>query len=255
MMKVNIIVTGDSHYDLKTDGIDRTDDINDAKQQAIDYAVELSKKEKVIMLDLGDVFHGTHPRAEVIANVIRMYKKLDDAGIDTIVIAGNHDVIDQRGRTSALEPIAAAGFNRIYVEHDINNYEFFNINIITLPHISKAKAAEEGFKSLQDYIDTKAAEIEDELNPDDYNIVISHMNIEGALTGTETFMIKGAHEEFPKVIKNSNKINVIFNGHIHRSQIVENPNGAPIVIVGSIQVNDFSERLDRKVFVHLQIEV
>lgn len=260
-MKVHIIIHGDKHYDLKTEGVDRTADIDDAHHQIIDYAIDLKKKgEEVISLDMGDMFHGIRPRSEVIAKVIRTLKRFEEARIPSIILAGNHDVIDQQGRTSALEPIRAVGFKHIDIIHDITRKTMYpytreSLNIICLPHISKAKAVAEGFKNVQEYINTKAAEIEESLNPDSLNIVIGHMNIAGAKTGTESYMIKGAHEDFPEVLKKSSKIDYIFNGHIHRPQLVPNPEGAPIIITGDVQCNDFGERLDTKVFFHLEVEL
>lgn len=256
-MKVHIIIYGDQHYDLKTEGVDRTEDIDDAHNQIIDYAINLNDQgEEVYVLNMGDVFHGTRPRSEVIATTIKTLKKLDDNDVPTVIIAGNHDVIDQQGRTSALAPIEAIGYKFINIYHSIELVRLRKgLNIVTVPHISKAKAVSEGYKNAQDYIDAKAAEIEEQLNEDDINIVIAHMNIAGAKTGTETYMIKGQHEDFPKVLKVSDKIDYIFNGHIHRPQLIPNPEGAPIIITGDIQTNDFGERLDTKVFFHLEVEL
>jgi DNA repair exonuclease SbcCD nuclease subunit len=256
-MKVDVIIYGDQHYDLKTEGIDRTNDIDDAHNQIIDYAIDLKgKKRRVVVLNMGDMFHGTRPRSEVIATAIRTLRKLEEEGIQTYIVAGNHDVIDQQGRTSALEPILAIGFEFVNIVHDITRFEPYpGLNVICLPHISKAKAVSEGYKTAQEYIDAKSVEIEEEIDDDTKNIVIGHMNIAGAKTGTETYMIKGAHEDFPRVLKDSDKIDYIFNGHIHRPQIVPNPGGAPIIVTGDIQTNDFGERLDTKIFFHLELEV
>jgi DNA repair exonuclease SbcCD nuclease subunit len=257
MVNVRLIIYGDQHYDLKSEGIDRTNDIDDSHNQIIDYAINLkNENEDVLVLNMGDVFHGTRPRSEVLATAIRSFRRFERNKIDCFIIAGNHDVIDQAGRTSALEPLEAIGFNYIHIEHDIRLVDWGEkIDIVLLPHISKARAVEQGFKNAQDYIDSKAEEIEDQLSYDKPCIVIGHMNISGAKTGTETYMIKGSHEDFPKVFKESEKIDYIFNGHIHRPQIVPNAGGAPIVITGDIQTNDFGERLDTKVFFDLEVEI
>jgi DNA repair exonuclease SbcCD nuclease subunit len=254
---MNIIIYGDQHLDLKTEGIDRTDDILDAHSQITDYAIDLNNDgEEVIVLNMGDMFHGTRPRSEVIAKAIGMLNVLEKEEIETYIIAGNHDIIDQKDKTSALAPLEAIGYAYISIYHAIEVVNLRKgLNLITVPHISKAKAVAEGYKNAQDYIDSKSSEIEEELDEDDINIVIGHMNIGGAKTGTESYMIKGSHEDFPKVLKESEKIDYIFNGHIHRPQVIPNPDGAPIVITGDIQTNDFGERLDTKVFFHLELDI
>lgn len=257
MTDVHLIIYGDQHIDLKSEGIDRTDDIVDSHTQISDYAIELKQEdEEVYVLNMGDMFHGTRPRSESISKAIKMMNVFEKHEIPTIVIAGNHDVIDQAEKTSALSPLEAIGYEYIKIYHTIEVVRLREgLNIITLPHISKARAVKAGYKNIQEYINTTALSIEDELDEDDINIVIGHMNIEGAKTGTESYQIKGAHEDFPRVFKESDKINYIFNGHIHRPQVIPNPDGAPIVITGDIQTNDFGERLDTKVFFHLTLEM
>ncbi len=257
MSKVHLIISGDNHYDLKTEGIDRNDDIFKAKQQAIDYAVDLKREgNEVYFLEPGDVFHGVRPRAESIAKAISQYSYLDMMKIPTIIVAGNHDVIDERGKTSALEPISAVGFRHITIYHDVVNREIRQgLNLITLPHISKARAAEESYKNVQEFIDDKARLLEEDLDPEECNIVLGHMNITGATVGAEEFMIKGAHEDFPDVLKKSDKISYIFNGHYHKAQLISNPHGAPIIITGSVSINDFGERTETKAFFHLEVDI
>lgn len=255
-MKIDVIIYGDQHMGLKTEGLDRTNDIDDSHNQVIDYVEDLVDEGKdVLVLNMGDTFHGIRPAPETIARVISTLNRLERMGVQTYIIAGNHDVVDQQGRTSALEPLNAIGFQYIKIVHDIYKFEYKGVNIVTLPHISKARAIEQGFKGVQDFIDIKSMRIEEILSMDKPVIVIAHHNIAGAKTGTEGFMIKGAQEEFPKVLKESEKVNYIFNGHIHKAQIIENPNGAPIIITGDIQCNDFGERLDQKQFFHLELEV
>jgi len=255
-MKLNVIIYGDQHYDLKTEGIDRTNDIDDAHDQIIDYVDELViQHEEVLVLNMGDVFHGTRPRAEVMARVISTFNRLENLGVPTYILAGNHDVIDQQYKSSALAPLEVIGWQYIRVFHDIQRVNYKGLSIVTLPHISKARAVQNGFKGVQDYIDINSKVIDDDLPEDKPVIVIGHLNIAGARTGTEGFMIKGQQENFPEVLKKSKKVNYIFNGHIHKPQLVDNPGGPPIIITGDIQVNDFGERLDTKCFFHLELEV
>ena len=265
-MIVDLIVHGDLHLDLKTDGIDRNEDIMKSMNEILEYSKEVKEEnENTIVLNAGDVFHNTRPKAETIAVAISLFEKFNNFRIENHIIAGNHDVIDERGRTSALEPIIAANFKHINIYHDIEliclrecntikgSGKEGRLNLITIPHISKSKAVESGFKTVQDYINTKCEEIEEGLNKKDYNIVLSHMNIGGALIGSENMLIKGTHEDFPDIFKRSDKIYCSFNGHYHKSQLLNTK--VPIVITGSVSTNDFGERLDNKNFFHLKLEL
>ncbi len=254
---VHLIISGDNHYDLKTEGIDRNADIFKAKQQSIDYAIDLKRNgNEVYYLEPGDIFHGVRPRAESIAFAISQYRHLDVMKIPTFVIAGNHDVIDERGKSSALEPIRAADFDCLNIYHDVVNREIRRgLNLITLPHISKSMAAAEGYKTAQEFINHKSELLEEDLDENECNIVMGHMDISGAKVGSEEIMIKGAHEDFPDVLKKSKKISYIFNGHYHKPQIIPNLAGAPIIITGSVSINDFGERTETKSFFHLEVEI
>jgi DNA repair exonuclease SbcCD nuclease subunit len=66
-------------------------------------------------------------------------------------------------------------------------------------------------------------------------------------------LIRGSHEDFPEIFKTSDKISYIFNGHYHKSQIIETSKNS-IIVTGSVIVNDFGERNDNKHFFHLQVE-
>lgn len=259
-MNIDLIIHGDMHLDLKTEGIDRNEDILKSMDAIIKYSTKTKKENAdTIVLNAGDVFHGTRPRSDTTASAISLYEKFDSLDIENHIIAGNHDVIDEKGRTSALEPIIAANFKHINIYHDIQianirNSSKASLNVITIPHISKAKAVENGFKTVQEYINKKCEDINKQLNVNNYNIVLSHMNIGGAAIGSENMMIKGAHEDFPDIFKKSKKINAIFNGHYHKSQVIKTSK-VPIIITGSVIVNDFGERLDNKNFFHLKIEI
>lgn len=260
-MIVDLIITGDLHLDLRTDGIDRNDDIMKAMHEILYYTVKIKKEnENTFLLNAGDIFHGTRPKAATIALAISLFEKFNNFSIGTHVIAGNHDVIDEKGKTSALEPIIAANFKSINIYHDIElkcikycKKSSKSVNIITIPHISKSKAIDNGFKTVQEYINNMCEEIEENLSTDDYNIVLSHMNIGGAMIGSENMLIKGTHEDFPSIFKTSKKIYCSFNGHYHKSQIINTT--IPIICTGSVSTNDFGERNDTKHFFHLKLEI
>lgn len=260
-MKIDLIIHGDMHLDLKTEGVDRNDDIMISMFQILDYSKKIKKENpNSIVLNAGDVFHNTRPKSDTTALAISIFEKFNNFEIENHIIAGNHDVIDEKGRTSALEPIIAANFKHINIYHDIElkcikycKESNRSVNLITIPHISKSKAIENGFKTVQEYINSRCEEIEKELFEEDYNIVLSHMNIGGALIGSENMLIKGTHEDFPNIFKTSKKIYCTFNGHYHKAQLINT--FVPIVITGSISVNDFGERKDFKNFFHLKLEI
>ncbi len=75
---LDIIIHGDMHLDLRTEGIDRNNDIMKSMKDILDYAIEVRRKsECVIILNAGDVFHNTRPRSDTIAKAIAYYAEME----------------------------------------------------------------------------------------------------------------------------------------------------------------------------------
>lgn len=245
---MKILACTDSHLGLQTEIMDRTQDVYESLDKIISYAI----KEKVdVFCFLGDWYHDNKPSTYLEKLSIRLLNRLEIAKIETVMIIGNHCVIAAPGKIHALEPLQEIGYRYIHIIDDVDVVWIKKVKFICLPHITKARLVDKGEKITKPdkYFDMRAKEILGNLDDSTVNIVLSHLNIEGAEAGSEGYFIKGEHENFPVSLKNSDKIDMILNGHIHRRQILD----GNIILPGSIQRNNFAEAGDEKSFMILEV--
>lgn len=254
-----MIVFGDTHLGVQNYGISRTTDIFNSMNRIADTAID---KEEDFVIHLGDFYHNDYPSPELIAMGINWCYRLENAGIRTYILEGNHD---KKGKNSALNPIKEIDFEYIKVVSSPFIDKSQEYNMLFLPHVTKAQVIDvnkekieketdrekiKKLKSIDNYLNEVARTMLDSINNDTPAFVFSHLNVEGAVVGTEEFMLKGQHEVLPEVLVKSKKIKYIFNGHMHKKQIIKNK----ILIPGSVEKFDFGERGDEKTFIEVDLE-
>src|SRR5690606_17141777 len=85
---MRILHTGDWHLVKTLYGLDRTPEISAALEESLDVALHHGVD---AVLVAGDLFHTRNPSAEAEAAVFNFFKKATEAGLELVVIAGNHD--------------------------------------------------------------------------------------------------------------------------------------------------------------------
>ncbi|TSA87808.1 exonuclease SbcCD subunit D [Deinococcus detaillensis] len=96
---MRVLHTADFHAGRTLRGYDRTPEIRDA----LNEIVGLARSEKVdAVLVAGDLFDTVNPPADAEAAIFAFFLALRDAGIPSIVIAGNHDSASRLAGLSGL---------------------------------------------------------------------------------------------------------------------------------------------------------
>lgn len=114
----------------------RTVDFERAFEWAIDNILE-QKPDGVI--HAGDVFHQSRPTWASMIHFARQMQRLEQAGIPTLVIAGNHDTPRIRTGGSAYSMLELAlpkiQFYAGYKDaHDIETFRHLNLHVHAVPH-------------------------------------------------------------------------------------------------------------------------
>lgn len=246
---MKIIVCSDTHYDVSDREIKRNEDVDKTFGEVIENAIE---NEVDIFVHCGDVFDNNRPTTDAIAMLIRQLNKLEEAEIKTFILVGNHDIISQNGRTSALEPIKAINYKYIKVVEKPEVKKFKNgVTLLFMPHIAKAHlGGEDLLMGLQDFWEYKIKELLKKST--DTVIGFAHHNIEGATSGSEAWMVKGDEQILPKSIFENRKIKMIFDGHIHKPQILKKKS-CKVVVVGSVECLNMGEKDEDKKFAILEV--
>jgi exonuclease SbcD len=115
----------------------RTIDVDDAFTHAID---DILTQNVDVIIHSGDVFHHTRPTWHSLRHFIRQMRRLENAGIPTLVIAGNHDTPRMRTGGSAYSVLELALPNIHFVADykDVHvldaPFDAFNLHIHAIPH-------------------------------------------------------------------------------------------------------------------------
>jgi exonuclease SbcD len=247
-----ILFTSDLHLGLRTDDVDRTEEISSVMMFIVKRAVEI-KADAVVFG--GDVFEHNIPSDYLIALFIAALNVLRDAQIRTFVMKGNHEAISNNGRLSCLsfiEKLKAGGYPVELVE-DIKTFKMWkdtsnngDVYFTFLPFITRAQIKGTKFNTVQEYVDRKSAALAKKLPAYAQHFVFSHLNLKECVRGTEEGMLKKVDVVLPAVFAKAP--HTVINAHIHTKQIIGNVN-----VVGSPCFVTFGEK-ERKKF-YLQINI
>ena len=246
--EVIVVWSSDLHIGLKTDEIDRTEEIIDIALDVVEKA-NLYKENghDTFLVFGGDVFNDNNPSEKVIASIFPVLNLIKKYDIKTYFIVGNHESVYDPNRLSCLSFIkkAKAGYPMISVVDDIASIEIGTfdsgkLQFTFLPHITPAtiemrqrKGKSLEVKSVKDYITKQCNGIVKKLGNGVNHYVFSHLNVSGAHPGSEENLLKKSEAYLPPVLTNTPyeySKPVIIQGHIHSNQIIGNINviGSPI---------------------------
>jgi DNA repair exonuclease SbcCD nuclease subunit len=114
----------------------RTVDFEHALERTID---DILKREVDAILHAGDVFHHTRPTWQTLRHFIQQFRRLEKAGIPTLVIAGNHDTprIRTGGSAFSVLELALPEIRFVAEYEDLHEIPFFgdlNLHVHAVPH-------------------------------------------------------------------------------------------------------------------------
>jgi exonuclease SbcD len=266
MMK--IVWSSDWHLGLKTDEIDRTDEIFNVGKDIIDKAIEYKEEGHDTILVLGgDIFDNNTPSERHIAVFIKLLKRIKEHNLKTFVMVGNHEAIADPNRLSCLSFIKElkSGYPSIELVEDIKIVKVGILDtgpmyLTFLPHISRAtieaKVKNKKLKqelTTQQYIESKSKRIAEKLGPNSNHIVFSHLNVRGAHGGSEENLLKRSEVYLPKIFTDpplGMPQPIIIQGHIHSNQMV----GNDLYIIGSPIFCTFGEALTPKYYAEINVK-
>ncbi|MCK4582058.1 metallophosphoesterase, partial [Candidatus Bathyarchaeota archaeon] len=92
-MPVKAVITGDNHLNLYNQRFgsrlsERRRRLGQAWRETVDYALD---HEADLYINTGDLFDQISPRNPPRASVVEAFRELKDAGVESFIIAGNHE--------------------------------------------------------------------------------------------------------------------------------------------------------------------
>lgn len=208
----------------------REQDGYDTFARAIDRALEL---EPAVVVHSGDLFHGYHPAAAALAAALDQIERLRAAGIEFVVIAGNHSTPRGRATAHPFSLLERFGANAVHAEP--RRFRFGDLAVTAIPHSHDHEEMAAWIRGADP--DPKAR----------YNALVAHAGLEGlARVGAGE---PGAAELPGEILEAVGAFDYIALGHLHQ---FDRPR-VNAVYSGSLERLSWADRSQRKGIVEVDL--
>lgn len=165
---------GDAHYDARTAGFPRFDDVRDALNRAADAAIEQRADCFIFGGDLCDP--GSPELVRAICAAQDIVWKLDQGGVTSYWLSGNHDTFEDGHGTTTLDPIDQFGreFGSYVIKEPVCDDERYS-GIGFLPYVENSRSYDPAAVVRGWAAEGKMPKL-----------VVGHLMLEGIAAGSET---------------------------------------------------------------------
>ena len=272
MKPIKIMHFADAHFGIETYGkVDpetglntRLADFGRSLNLAIDKALEAGVH---LALFAGDAYKSRDPNQTHQREFASCIHRLTDAGVPVVMIAGNHDLPNAKGRANAIEIYRTLGVENIHIlsRPEVRRIETAAgpVQIAGVPYLlrSNVLSREEcRNKTIQettdlmvrkycDYVDYVARHLEPEIP----SVLLGHFWIKNAKVSSQAAYLNVAEPEVLVSSVANPAFDYVAMGHIHKFQDLNKRRTPPVVYCGGIERIDFSERNEEKGFVLVEL--
>lgn len=240
---MKLIHTADIHIGMENYGrldpetglSSRLQDFLRAFDRMVDYALD-AKTDYFIFS--GDAFKTREPSPTHQREFAKRIKKLTKAGIEVVLLVGNHDTGNAAGKANTLDIYSALETENVHVIREPSLITVKDLQIVGIPWVSRAE-----FAGIHD----KIKELFKKVIPAKPAIVMAHASVSGAKYGSERSVMMGGDFVLDKETLDHPKVAYVALGHIHQRQIIAGTK-VPMVYSGSIERVDFGEAKEDKGF-------
>ena len=238
---------------------------------AIDRVIDAALEEQAdLVIFAGDAYKTRDPSPTYQREFARRIRRLSQAGLPTVLVAGNHDTPNAVGRAHTMEIFDTLEVEHVHVARapavfDIDT-RHGRVQVGVLPWIVRSgllsreayknKSLQEVHKQLLERLDQAIngqQGLVSRLDPDLPHILVAHGTVQGAVYGSERTVMLGQELVLPLSLLKSPSWDYVALGHIHRHQELEPDRSPPVVYPGSIERIDFGEEREDKGFVIAEI--
>lgn len=239
--------------------------------EAFDRIVERALAEKVdLAIFAGDAYKSRDPTPTYQREFAARIRRLAQAGIPVVLVAGNHDTPHAIGRANAIEIFDTLGVENVHV---IQRPQLLTIptrggpvQVVGLPWIVRsALLAREEYKGLSlEEVNALIAEkvtnivahpqegLISQLDPSLPTVFTAHGTVQGATYSSERSVMLGQEVILTPSLVAHPSFGYVALGHIHKHQALHDH--PPVVYSGSIERIDFGEEREQKGFVLAQVQ-
>jgi exonuclease SbcD len=267
---VRVMHFGDVHlgvesygkYNPETGLNTRLEDFTRALNEAIDQALEA----EVDIADFaGDAYKARDPNQTHQRAFAWALKRLTDAGVPVVMLVGNHDIPNSRGRAHALEIYGLLGGAGVTIlqmpEVAAVTTRKGDVLVAGMPYLTRSrvlaqedarnKSVEEVAHLVRDkyaqYINELAEQVSE--RPEYIALLTGHFTVADARVGTQGFLLNPNEPQVAVTDVAHPPFDYAAMGHVHKFQDMNKGEQPPVVYCGSIDRIDFGERGEDKGFV------
>ena len=270
-----ILHFADAHIDMATQG--RHDPATGLPVRSLDFLksldtiVDTAIDERVdLVIFAGDAYKDRTPVPTFQREWGRRMIKLSRAGIQTLLLVGNHDLSPAAGRAHAMQEYETIPVPHVQVISrpsflGPDDLEGLPIQVAGLPWVSRSSLiaslgmdGQEPGKIYQE-IETRLVELvnvwlEERRDPTLPVVLAAHASVHGAKYGAERCVMLGSDLVLPGSLVRDPRLNYTALGHIHKPQDLNEGQQPPVIYPGSIERVDFGESRDDKFFIIADVQ-
>lgn len=246
---MKIVVTSDWHLDHVTHGVRRFPELQETLSKVCDAAVEEGAAAFLFLGDLCDPDTGSSV-FRCIEAAIGVAQYLAARKIQTVWLAGNHDVIEDGTGDTTLSPLRTVDLG-----HEVPGERW--VQVVEQPAVITLGMYRDDCRSLlclpftatshpydvESFV--KAAQTMEKSR----TIAIGHLTVPGVVPGEETTEMPRGREVTLPVAECAKKAKLVLNGHYHRQQRTEDG----VWIPGSLARLTFGEEGNRPGYLVLEV--
>ena len=271
---IKLLHFADAHIDLARQG--RRDAESGLPLRVLDFLksldtiVDAAISEKVdLVIFAGDAYRDRSPAPTYQREWGKRMMRLSVAGIQTLMVVGNHDVSPAAGRAHTLQEFETLQVPNIHVisKPELLGPEKLNglpVQVIGIPWLNRSglAAAFEGESTdsgdingqMEASLTRVIEDLMDSLEPNLPAILTSHVSAQGASYGNERSVMLGRDVVLAGSLVRDERLDYVALGHIHKAQNLNEGGHHPVIYPGSIERVDFGEVDDRKTYVIAEVE-
>jgi len=267
--RIRLVHFADAHIDLARQG--RRDAETGLPLRVVDFMKSLDvivdaalKEEADLVIFSGDAYRDRSPAPTYQREWGERMMRLSTAGIETILVLGNHDVTPAAGRAHTMQEFETLQVPHIHVASrpellGPDNLNGLQVQIITVPWVNRsglAAALDDGqdiSEELGEQLTGVVDNLMDDLDPSLPAILAGHLSVQGAVYGNERSVMLGRDVVLPASLVKDERLDYVALGHIHKAQNLNEGGHHPVIYPGSIERVDFGEVRDRKTFVLAEV--
>ncbi len=244
---MKMVMSSDWHLDQSTAGVDRFKDVCGAIDESVDAAIKLKAFAYLMNGDLTDPNTVRSHRA--VAKATQVQRRLHEADILPIFVAGNHDVIEDGSGLTTMSSLAETGLGLVFEFPQV--WQTNEVTIVALPFTATShdydpdafirqahQRIEAGIRSGGEQYRERPV------------LIPGHLNLEGISPGSETTdMPRGRNVYWPMdAIEECFPNATVIGGHYHTPQTYKG-----VTIIGSMVRLRFDERNNEPGYIVVEI--